>query len=405
MNLNVMHTYSLDVIEAFQNAVTANDARQVSEAFTMYKECMVLALEHGHFGVSNALADRMYQVIKFESLVERRLTGKMAPEVFSTIISRMPPLQQDMYAKNSSDEIHSELLTQFLRQTVKDPNSLQYLFRHACVHGFPNAFCIGLQALLTHPNQKAVIALQSGQSVISLVQEYITPEYIYVDGEQERAPKGTQRQLPQQAVELLREHHELLAAIHQRLGSYAAADSFTLDVIEQFAVGLPEESLKRFISHHAHESKDPRFLCRRHALGLPGDPQQIMDYIKARADANDYQRYSQVSMQRGFCFLIESPAVEVGAFGQWLAGIDGEFGRATMMLDAMAATLRFTANNISGPSPDIIEKVETICFHLLAVETDNELMRSHILKIPHLPKRIAQHDEFIETALQIDVGL
>jgi hypothetical protein len=408
MNLNDCHCYSQTVITAIKAAISNNNATEVRDAFLMYRDCMIQALEHGHLNVSTKLSEEMYRSIQFDQLIVRRLSGVVAPQVFSEILEHMPPAQTDMYSKKSTDEIHSELLTQHLKKNVLVPSRFIVLADHFCAHGFPNAFTIALKALLTHGDRHEIINMDEKRSIIGLLREYIKPENIYIDGEYHRPPKDFSRELPQPTLALLREHHELLAAIHRKLTSYSKEHSLPLETIEAFAKGLPEQSVRTLVQHHANEHTDPRFFVRVRALGLPNYPaknKDLIEHVRTRATSDSRNSHAERAWGRALCALMESPVVSVDQIMSALDVDDTASWRTNEIIHAVEGSLK----HIKADPEDIyarsLEKIVAVCNHLLEREGQKAWVRTDLLKTPFLPKCVAHHPKLIAESLEIDLGL
>jgi hypothetical protein len=404
MNLNTLDTYRLEVLTSIDRAIVDNDPQMVDEAFRMYKDCMVLALEHGHLGVSTRLSADMYQAIRYSTLIERHAKGSIAPEVFTKIIGYMPPDYSDIRVVHGTDAIHTELLEQFLRQTCETPERLMHLTHKYCRHEFPEAFCLSLKSVLEHPERDSLTKLPSGRSIITMLRQYITPDYIYVDGEMQDTPKGTFRQLPNKAVKLLRKHHGFLAAVHKYLGSYEPKDSLPMEVVEQFARGLPLESLKTFGAHHQTHADDPRAICRAHALGYHFEPAEIKSYF-LKAGVCEDNSFGAQSWKRCLCWLIENTTVDVAEFSTLINAVDAYYGRGGAMLSCVESSLDYLAKTPSSANQHAMDKIEQVCLHLLDLKGDQSWLRSGLLKIAHLPKTIAHHPSLVTECLERDLGL
>ncbi|MDT8925096.1 hypothetical protein RBE51_20100 [Pseudomonas taiwanensis] len=408
MNLYDCHRYSQTVITAIKAAISNNSVTEVRDAFLMYRDCMMQALEHGHLNVSTKLSEDMYRSIQFDQLIARRLSGVLAPEIFSEILEHITPAQSDMYSKKGTDEIHSELLTQHLKKHVMEPPRFAVLAHHFCEHGFPNAFAIALKAMLSHEDRHALINMDDNRSIIWLLREYIKPESIYIDGEFHRAPKEFSRELPQPVLALLRDHHELLAAIHKKLTSYSKEHSLPLETIEAFAKGLPEQSLRILVQHHANEHTDPRFFVRIRALGLPNYPaknKDLLEHIRTKATNNSSNTHVQRAWGRALCALMESPRVSADQIIGALDVDDTISWRTSEIINAVEGSLKHIKSDLHGIHARSLEKITAVCNHLMEREGHKAWVRSDLLKTPYLPKCVAHHPKLIAECLEIDLGL
>lgn len=408
MNLHDCHGYGQSALTAIKAAISNNSATEVRDAFLMYRDCMMLALEHGYLNVSTKLSEDMYRAIKFDQLIPSRLSGVLASEVFSEILEHMTPAQTDMYAKRSSDEVHAELLTQYLKKNVVKPSYFMNLAQHFCVHGFPDSFSIALQALLQHEDQEDLLKSDSRCSLIWLLREYIMPESIYVDGEFHKAPKDFKRALPPRTLALLRKHHDVLAEAQKRLGSYAAKDSLPLEAIESFAQGLPERTVHILVSHHANNEPDPRFLVRVRDLGLPTYPcsnEKLIERVRTQALDEDRNKYSQLTWKRALCVLIESPEVSSEQLQSALTDEEAIYWRTGELIHALEASLKHIQYDEAGIHGASLAKVEILCHYVLEHEGHKAWVRKDLLKTPFLPKCVAFHPKLIAECLEIDLGL
>ncbi|AYG47766.1 hypothetical protein DV532_26125 (plasmid) [Pseudomonas sp. Leaf58] len=408
MNLNDCHHYSGTVITAIKSAIDNNNPAEVRDAFFMYRDCMIQALEHGHLNVSTKLSEDMYRAIQFDQLIARRLSGVIPPEVFSEIIEHMPPAQSEMYSKKSTDEIHSELLTQHLKKNVMVPSRFVVLADHFCAHGFPKAFAIALKALLSHGDRHEIVNMCEKRSIIWLLREYMKPENIYIDGEYHRPPKAFSRELPRPVLDLLREHHELLAAIHRKLTSYSKEHSLPLETIEAFAEGLPEQSVRTLVQHHANEHDDPRFFVRVRALGLanyPAKDEDLIEYIRTKATSDKRNAYAGRAWGRALCAVMESPVVSADQIISALNVDDTASWRTNEIIHAVEGSLKHTKADPQGIHACTLKKITAVCNHLLEREGHKAWVRTDLLQTPYLPKCVAHHPKLIAECLEIDLGL